>query len=194
MPYSSHLQEPWELKWKVDAASSAPVLCQQFEVSHCTGFQVLVFQLEMQGFSVSVFSLLRLTLRKESVHLWAVALRSSPLCQSKFGGTRGNVLAAFESLGGVFGSRFPLLVPCLSHRSEPARRDGGKEQGEVTQATPFSPLAFPGLRRNEIYLFIYSWRKAPREGVEDEEFRGNLVCPMVSLCLAQCFRRILNQG
>ena len=64
MPCSSYLQEPWEFKWKVNAASSALVLCQQFKVSYCTGFQM-----EVQGFSVSIFSLLRLNLRKESIHL-----------------------------------------------------------------------------------------------------------------------------
>lgn len=71
IPCSSYRQEPGELKWKVNAASSAHVLCQQFEVSYCTGFQILVFQMEMQVFSVSVFSLLRLTLRKVSASgLW----------------------------------------------------------------------------------------------------------------------------
>lgn len=93
MPCSSYLQEPWELKWKVNAASSARVLCQQFKDSYCIGFQMSVFQMEVQGFSVSVFSLLRLNLRKESICLWAVALRSSPLCQSKFGSAWGDVLA-----------------------------------------------------------------------------------------------------
>jgi len=95
---------------------------------------MLVFQMEMRGFSVSIYSLLSLDLRRESICLWAVALRSTPLCHSKFGGTWGNVLAAFKSLGGGFRSRFPLFGAAgLSRQSEPERRGRGREQ-EVTQA------------------------------------------------------------
>lgn len=129
MPCSSYLQEPGELKRKVNAASSARVLCQRVKVSSCTGFQM-----EMQGFSVSVFSLLRLTLREESIRLWAVAPRLSPLCQSKFGCSRGSVLAVFRSRGGGVRSRFPCSVQCVSATRQSQKGDAGEEQGEVTQA------------------------------------------------------------